>query len=156
MDDRKKELLEKAKAEGRDSIVPTDGKPPFRYHLPDERKSRTVKFIIGEYAGYFRVGLFEDGSPGEIFINMSKQDTEFCGFAEMWAISVSMLMQFGIPHEKIYDKFQAQDFPPHGVTNLPDVPVCKSIVDLIIKYLRINFPPTRKEGQDDYDRMIDQ
>lgn len=137
------------------SITPLNGDLPVRYHLPDERPGRTVKFLIDECEGYFTVGLFEDGSPGELFIKLSKNDVKFSGFAEMWAISVSLLFQYGVPHEKIYNKFMFQDFPPHGLTRLPEIPMCKSIVDFIMKYLEMHFPPTKQENKDDYDRMLE-
>lgn len=135
--------------------VPSEGDPPTRYHLPSERESITVKFSIGEFEGFFTVGLFSDGSPGEVFVDLTEKDTQFAGLADQWCTALSLLFQFGVPHEDLYEKFKYQRFSPEGMTNLPDVPICHSIVDLIIRYLEINFPPTKKEGQDEYDRMVD-
>lgn len=140
----------------KDYPVPAEGNQPLRYRLPEERESKTVKFRIGgAFEGFFTVGLFSDGTPGEVFIDINKKDTQFAAFADQWCIAISLLFQLGFPHEQIYNKFKHQSFPPEGVTNLPDVPICKSLVDLIVRYLEVNFPPTKKEDQDDYDRMLD-
>lgn len=135
--------------------IPSEGAPPTRYHLPDERPSDTLKIRIADFEGYLTIGFFRDGSPAEVFLDLNEKDTQFAGLADQWCIAISMLFQYGVPHEKIYEKFGLQSFPPDGVTNLPDVPVCKSLVDLIVRYLKKNYPPTKKEDQDEYDQMVD-
>lgn len=141
---------------------------PHRFHLNDERKSVTVEFTIypstedepdspppSPVKGKFIVGLFPNGSPGELFVKVDKEGSEVHGWADCWAISVSMLLQFGINPEKIYDKFKYQDFKPKGISNLKTVPICKSIIDMIMKYMEKNFYPTAKKEIDEYDTMIE-
>lgn len=134
--------------------IPADGEIPIRYHLPEERKSVTRKIRINDFEAFLTVGLFRDGSPAEVFLDMTEKDTQFAGLADQWCTALSMLFQYGVPHEDIYDKFALQKFAPEGITNLSEIPICKSIVDLIIRYLKLNYPPTKKEDQDDYDKMV--
>lgn len=135
--------------------IPSEGDLPVRYHLPDERPSITRKVQIVGFEAYLTVGLFRDGSPAEVWLDMNEKDTQFAGLADQWCTAISLLFQYGVPHEQVYDKFSFQQFAPDGVTNCSDVPMCKSIVDFIVRYLKINFPPTKKENQDDYDKMVD-
>lgn len=134
---------------------------PTRFSLDDERESRTVKFrIVAEneiVEGYFTVGLYHDGVPGELFVWVNKEGSEIHGFANAWSLAISMLLQYGIDPRKIYEKFAYADFQPNGITNLRDVPICKSIVDLIMKYMKANFPPTAEEYRrnDEYSGTIE-
>lgn len=131
------------------------GKPnPARYHLADERKSRTCKFSLasqqdsGEIIvveGYFTVSVYDDGTPGEVFIEMGKSGHEMNGFANCWAIAISMLLQFGVHPKKLYDKFKAREFSPKGITSLTGVPISKSVPDLVMRWMEYNLPPTKQE-----------
>lgn len=142
---------------------------PVRYHLADERKSRTCKFSLPMQVelpdgtvnavtvdGFFTVGLYDDGTPGELFIEMGKIGHEMNGFANCWAIAISMLLQYGIHPKKLYDKFKFREFIPNGVTALTGVPLAKSIPDLVVRWMEYNLLPTRKEKVDapqDHDWM---
>ena len=151
------------------SPVAEDYAGPARYHLPDERKSKTVEFTVyppredsaeeppEPVHGYFTVGLFDDGTPGELFVTVDKQGSEIHGWADCWAISISLLLQFGVRPEKIYSKFKFQDFQPHGMSTVPAAPFCKSIVDLIMKWMEQNLPPTKKSATEaeDYSYVIE-
>ena len=133
--------------------------PATRTALKDERSGVNVKFTIydqekGPLNGYLTVNTFENGYPAEIFIDMGKEGHETHGWADMWALSLSLMFQHGIPHELIYQKFEHQDFTPNGMSNRPEAMFCKSVVDLIIKYLKVNFPPTKVGDQDEYDTII--
>jgi hypothetical protein len=135
------------------------GKPhPTRYHLDDERRGKTVRFQMGGKNGYFTVNTYSDGSPGEVFIDeLGKEGEEVHGWADMWAIAVSMLLQFGVDPQKIYAKFQFQQFEPAGPTGVKSVPLAKSAVDLIAKWMEKNLEPTRKPefSADGYDAAIE-
>lgn len=130
------------------------GEPdPVRYHLADERKSRTCKFSLasqldsGEIItveGYFTVSMYDDGTPGEVFIEMGKSGHEMNGFANCWAIAISMLLQYGIHPKKLYDKFKWREFSPKGITALTGVPISKSVPDLVVRWMEYNLPPTKQ------------
>lgn len=145
---------------------PLGSREPVRFHLPPERNSRVVKMRLVCQAdvvsgvkiveGYFIVGMYDDGYPGELFIYVDKEGSEIHGWAQCWSTSISMMLQYGIPPEKIYNKFRDWYFDPAGFTNLKDVPICKSIIDLIMRYMKHNFIPTAENAKNDgYAEMIE-
>ncbi|MFH0922829.1 MAG: vitamin B12-dependent ribonucleotide reductase [Candidatus Micrarchaeota archaeon] len=112
---------------------------PNRRHLPDERRSITHKFSISGHEGYVTVGLFEDGTPGEIFITMAKQGSTISGLMDSLATTVSIGLQYGIPLRVFVTKFVNSRFEPSGVTNNEEIRFAKSIVDYIFKWLALKF-----------------
>jgi len=139
---------------------------PTRYALDHTRDSITVKFMIYTASdsttikpkppveGYFVVGLYEDGIPGELFVYAGREGETIRGFCDCWAKAISMMLQHGIPHQQIYNKFKHDQFVPNGMSNLQQIPFCKSIPDLIVKYMEQKFPPTA-EMDNEYDSVID-
>jgi len=122
-----------------------DGKPieykPLRRRLPDERQALTHKFSVANHEGYLTVGLYEDGTPGEIFIKMSKQGSVVSGLMDSFAIAISLALQYGVPLQALVDKFSHSRFEPSGWTNNKEIPMAKSIVDYIFRWLAIKFLP---------------
>jgi ribonucleoside-diphosphate reductase alpha chain len=118
---------------------------PYRRRLPDERMSVTHKFSLGGHEGYLHVGLYEDGSPGEIFVTMSKEGSVISGLMDAFATSVSLALQYGVPLEVLVRKFSHMRFEPSGWTPNPDIPMAKSIMDYIFRWLGLRFLP--KEDQ---------
>ncbi len=112
---------------------------PFRMHLPDTRASITHKFSISGHEGYVTVGLFEDGRPGELFITMAKQGSTIGGLMDVLGTMISMCLQYGVPLEVLVDKFAHSRFEPSGWTSNPDIPMAKSIVDYMFRWLGIQF-----------------
>ena len=112
---------------------------PVRHKLPDERDAITHKFDIAGHEGYVTVGLFEDGSPGEIFLVMAKEGSTISGFADAFAQAVSYALQYGVPLQVLVDKFSHVRFEPSGLTKNPDVRLAKSIVDYIFRWLATKF-----------------
>ncbi len=112
---------------------------PVRHKLPDERQAITHKFDIAGHEGYITVGLFEDGSPGEIFLVMAKEGSTISGFADAFAQAVSYALQYGVPLQVLVDKFTHVRFEPSGLTKNPDVRVAKSIVDYIFRWMATKF-----------------
>ena len=112
---------------------------PVRHKLPDERHAITHKFDIAGHEGYITVGLFEDGSPGEIFLVMAKEGSTISGFADAFAQAVSYALQYGVPLQVLVDKFSHVRFEPSGLTKNPDVRLAKSIVDYIFRWLATKF-----------------
>ncbi len=112
---------------------------PFRRRLPDERLAITHKFSIAGHEGYLTVGLFEDGTPGELFVKMAKEGSTISGLMDSFAIVVSYALQHGVPMKFFVDKFSHVRFEPSGFTPNPDVPYAKSIVDYIFRWLDSRF-----------------
>jgi len=110
-----------------------------RRKLPDERESITHKFSIGGHEGYITVGKYEDGSPGEIFITMAKEGSTISGLMDSFATMTSLALQHGVPLQLLVDKFTHTRFEPSGFTKNPEIPMAKSIMDYIFKWLAIKF-----------------
>jgi ribonucleoside-diphosphate reductase alpha chain len=110
-----------------------------RRKLPDERESITHKFSIGGHEGYITVGKYEDGSPGEIFITMAKEGSTISGLMDSFATMTSLALQHGVPLQLLVDKFTHTRFEPSGFTKNREIPMAKSIMDYIFKWLAIKF-----------------
>ena len=120
---------------------------PVRRKLPDERQALTHKFDIAGHEGYITVGLFEDGSPGEIFLVMAKEGSTISGFADAFAQAVSYALQYGVPLQVLVDKFSHVRFEPSGLTKNPDVRIAKSIVDYIFRWMATKFLSAQAQYQ---------
>jgi ribonucleoside-diphosphate reductase alpha chain len=112
---------------------------PIRRKLPDERQAITHKFSIAGHEGYITAGLFEDGTPGEIFITMAKEGSTISGLMDSFATAVSYGLQYGVPLKFFVDKFSHVRFEPSGYTGNPQVPYAKSIMDYIFRWLAAKF-----------------
>ena len=112
---------------------------PVRRRLPDERQAITHKFEISGHEGYITIGLFEDGSPGEIFLVMAKEGSTISGFADAFAQAVSYALQYGVPLQVLVDKFTHVRFEPSGMTKNAEVRFAKSIVDYIFRWMATKF-----------------
>jgi len=112
-----------------------------RHILPTTRRSTTHKFAIAGHEGYLTIGLFEDGSPGEIFIKMSKEGSTLSGLIQGFCRAFSLALQFGLPIPDAVDRFRGMRFDPMGPTSNPDIPEALSILDYVAKYLEIHYMP---------------
>jgi ribonucleoside-diphosphate reductase alpha chain len=112
---------------------------PVRRKLPDERAAITHKFSIGGHEGYITVGMYEDGTPGELFITMAKEGSTISGLMDAFATAVSFTLQYGVPLKFLVDKFSHLRFEPSGWTGNPQVPYAKSIMDYIFRWLGVKF-----------------
>jgi ribonucleoside-diphosphate reductase alpha chain len=110
-----------------------------RRKLPDERESITHKFSISGHEGYITVGKYEDGTPGEIFITMAKEGSTISGLMDSFATMTSLALQHGVPLNFLVDKFTHMRFEPSGFTKNPEIPMTKSIMDYIFKWLATKF-----------------
>ena len=119
----------------------TTVRQPVRRRLPDERQSITHKFSIAGHEGYITVGMFEDGTPGEVFITMSKEGSTISGLMDSFATAISIALQYGVPLRVMVDKFSHARYEPSGFTNNPDIPIAKSISDYIFRWLGMKFLP---------------
>ena len=112
---------------------------PHRHRLPDERQAITHKFSVNGFDGYLTVGLYEDGRPGEIFVNVAKEGSTASGFMDAWATMVSVALQYGVPLSVIIGKSKGHRFEPSGFTTNKDIPTCTSLVDYIVTWLDNRF-----------------
>ncbi len=112
---------------------------PQRRKLPDERQAFTHKFSIAGHEGYITVGLFEDGTPGELFITMAKEGSTISGLMDSFATAVSYGLQYGVPLKFFVDKFSHVRFEPSGYTGNPQIAYAKSIMDYIFRWLALKF-----------------
>jgi ribonucleoside-diphosphate reductase alpha chain len=112
---------------------------PRRRRLPEDRTEVGRKFRVGDYEGYIHVGLFDDGTPGDIFVDIAKEGTTLAGLMNSFMISVSLGLQYGVPLEVYVSKFSHMRFEPSGLTNDEDIRVAKSIVDYIFRWMGKKF-----------------
>jgi ribonucleoside-diphosphate reductase alpha chain len=115
--------------------------PPraVRHKLQEERASITHKFNIGGHEGYITVGLYPDGSPGELFITMAKEGSTVSGLMDSFALAVSIALQHGVPLKLFCEKFAHTRFEPSGWTSNHDIGFAKSIMDYIFRWLQLRF-----------------
>jgi ribonucleoside-diphosphate reductase alpha chain len=112
---------------------------PKRRRLPDDRTEVGRKFRVGEHEGYIHVGVFDDGSPGDIFVDIAKDGTTMAGLMNSLMIAVSMGLQYGVPPEVYVSKLSHLRFEPSGPTNDADIRTAKSIVDYIFRWFGKKF-----------------
>ena len=112
---------------------------PHRRHLPDERRAVTHKFRVGDQEGYLTVGLYDDGTPGELFMKMAKEGSTVSGLMDAVALLTSISLQYGVTLEKLADKLEQTRFEPYGSTGNPRVPLATSILDYVFRWLRLHF-----------------
>ncbi|MBC22341.1 MAG: ribonucleoside-diphosphate reductase, adenosylcobalamin-dependent [Phycisphaerae bacterium] len=118
---------------------------PMRRRLPDTRESLTHKFNVAGHEGYLIVGLYEDGTPGELFITMAKEGSTIGGLMDSLGTAISVALQYGVPIESLVTKFAHQRFEPMGMTTNKDIPFAKSLVDYIFRWLGMQFIDGYKE-----------
>jgi len=120
---------------------------PVRRKLPDERAAITHKFRVGEQEGYMTVGLFDDGTPGEVFINVNKQGSTVSGLMDTVAMLTSYALQYGVPIAELASKLKNTRFEPSGPTGNRQIPIATSIVDYVFRYLELKFDGARASAQ---------
>src|SRR6266540_1079368 len=118
-----------------------------RRRLPEDRVEVGRKFRVGEYEGYIHVGLYEDGTPGDIFVDIAKEGTTLAGLMNSFMIAVSIGLQYGVPLEVYVSKFSHMRFEPSGPTNDVDIRVAKSIVDYVFRWMGKKFLTTDQQEE---------
>jgi ribonucleoside-diphosphate reductase alpha chain len=144
-DEKKTEV---AKAAPDDEQVPgSNGSKvrPLRRRMPSTRRSVTHKFDIAGHEGYLTVGLYDDGSPGELFITMAKEGSTVGGLMDAFGTAISMCLQYGVPVKSLVEKFAHTRFEPSGFTKNPDIPIAKSLPDYIFRWFGMTFLDGYKE-----------
>jgi ribonucleoside-diphosphate reductase alpha chain len=132
----------------KDAVAATPPVPlTLRRRLPEDRVEVGRKFKVGDYEGYIHVGLYEDGTPGDIFVDIAKEGTTLAGLMNSFMISVSLGLQYGVPLEVYVSKFSHMRFEPSGPTNDADIRIAKSIVDYIFRWMGKKFLTTDQQEE---------
>ncbi len=129
----------KAAADAIAALAPANVVGAIRRRLPDERQSITHKFDIQGHEGYITVGLYDDGQPGEIFLTMAKEGSTISGLMDAFATQTSLALQYGVPLRAMVNKFSHMRFEPSGFTKNQEIPIAKSLVDYIFRWLASKF-----------------
>src|SRR6266545_506778 len=144
-------LSGKADSGAQATLLEAAAVPPLpatlRRRLPDDRTEIGRKFRVGDYEGYIHVGLYDDGTPGDIFVDIAKEGTTLAGLMNSIMISVSLGLQYGVPLEVYVSKFAHMRFEPSGMTNDPDIRAAKSIVDYIFRWMGKKFLSTDQQEE---------
>jgi ribonucleoside-diphosphate reductase alpha chain len=112
---------------------------PVRRRLPQDCRSVRHKFDIAGHEGYIHVGLYEDGTPGELFIKIAKEGSTIAGLMDTIGILTSMALQYGVPLDVLVSKFSHVRFEPSGFTKNPEIPIAKSLIDYVFRFLGLKF-----------------
>ncbi len=110
-----------------------------RKKLPGRRKGFTQKVKIGGHTVFIRTGEYNDGTLGEIFIDMHKEGAAFRSLLNCFAIAISIGLQYGVPLEEYVDKFTFTRFEPSGVSDHPNIKTATSVVDFIFRLLGYEY-----------------
>ena len=110
-----------------------------RQVLPTTRQSVTHKFSIAGHEGYLTIGLFDDHTPGEIFIKMSKEGSTLSGLIQGFCRAFSLALQYGLTVQDACDRFRGMRFDPMGPTSNPEIPEALSILDYVARYLELHY-----------------
>ena len=129
---------------------------PRRRKLPEERAAIAHKFTVAGHEGYVHVGLYEDGTPGEIFITMNKEGSTLSGIMDTLALSLSMNLQYGVPLEVLCGKLVGQRFEPMGMTANKEIPMVKSFMDYLGRWLVLKFLPKETAKKYHNAELVDQ
>jgi ribonucleoside-diphosphate reductase alpha chain len=114
-------------------------KGAVRRLLPRRRNSKTYKFRVADLKGFFTIGEYDDGTPGELFISVSKQGSTLSGLMDAFAISVSHGLQYGVPMKSYVRTMMSTSYAPSGITDDPDVRTAGSITDYIFRRLALDY-----------------
>jgi ribonucleoside-diphosphate reductase alpha chain len=117
-----------------------------REKLPDTRSAITHKFEVQGHKGYINIGIYDDGRPGEMFITMNKEGSTVRGIMDGLGVAVSVCFQYGVPLSVLSSKFAHTRFEPSGFTKNKQIPIAKSLLDYIFRWMEISFPEGRYVG----------
>src|SRR5215813_9186733 len=111
-----------------------------RHRLPNRRSGYTQKAVVGGHKVYLRTGEYEDGSLGEVFLDMHKEGAAFRSLMNCFAIAISLGLQHGVPLEEFVDAFVFTRFEPNGMVKGNDaIKMSTSVIDYIFRELAINY-----------------
>lgn len=133
------------KMENTKSIKASDVQDCGQKKLIGDRNAIIHEFNLSGLKGFLTVGLYEDGTPGEIFVDIAKEGSTVSGLADAWAIMVSLGIQYGVPLEKIVKAFSATKFDPSGWSNIPEIGYAHSLPDYIVRWIDLKFLEPKRQ-----------
>ena len=136
---KRSQPLNAGKDQEKAEVIPIEAARPVRRKLPDERSAFTHKFSIAGHEGYLTTGMYEDGQPGEIFLKMAKEGSTVSGLMDTIATMTSISLQYGVPLKALVDKFSHTRFEPAGFTGNREIPIAKSVMDYVFRFLGNRF-----------------
>ncbi len=139
-------VADEAEAKVVERVVERIIERPMRRRLDDTRRSLTHHFNVAGHEGYLTVGMYNDGSPGELFITMSKEGSTIGGLMDSLGTAISVALQYGVPVESLVTKFAHQRFEPQGMTTNREIPFAKSLVDYIFRWMGMEFVEGYREA----------
>lgn len=128
---------------------------PPKFRLPSVVSTRREKFTIGDTDVFLHIGEYADGTPGELWIEVSKEGTTLKAIANGFAMMTSMALQRGVPLDEIVQKFRGHQFPPSGVVSgHPNLKMASSIFDAIARILGYRYLDWAADGADGYRQYV--
>ena len=124
----------------------------YREKLPAERQAMTHRFQVGDQEAYLTVGLYEDGRPGELFLNCSKEGSTVRGLLDAIGILTSLSLQYHVPLDALVKKFRGSQFEPSGLTSNKAIPTASSILDYVFRWLQLKFSRTHQVQEEAHER----
>jgi ribonucleoside-diphosphate reductase alpha chain len=116
------------------------GMQPPRFLLPARRSGFNQEARVGGHKVYLRTGEYDDGTLGEIFIDLAKEGATLKGILSCFAIAVSKGLQYGVPLDEFVDTFTFQTFEPRGmVEGHPNIKMANSIIDYVFRALGVEY-----------------
>lgn len=114
-------------------------KGAVRRELPKVRQSKTFSFRVADSHGYMTVGEYEDGTPGELFVNFAKHGSTLRGIMDAFAISISHGLQYGVPLKAYVNSLTSTSFAPAGITDDPEIRTASSLIDYLFRRLALTY-----------------
>jgi ribonucleoside-diphosphate reductase alpha chain len=126
--------------EATETVLPTSNASHTKSkELPKTRNAKTFEFKVADCKGYVTVGEFDDGTPAEIFLQVSKQGSTLAGIMDSFAISISRGLRNGVPLKSYVTDFIGMSFAPAGVTDDPDIRTASSLMDYIFRRIAKDY-----------------
>jgi ribonucleoside-diphosphate reductase alpha chain len=111
-----------------------------RRGLPGRRKGYTQKARIGGHKVYLRTGEYDDGTLGEIFVDMHREGAAYRSLMNCFAIAISLGLQYGVPLEEFVEAFVFTRFEPNGpVSGHDNIKMSTSVIDFIFRELAFSY-----------------
>ncbi len=114
-------------------------KSVVRREMPKVRPSKTYSFTVSDCHGYFTVGEYEDGTPGELFVRVAKMGSTLAGLMDSFARSISYSLQYGVPLKVYVKGMTSMSFAPAGITDDPEIRTASSLIDYIFRRLAMDY-----------------
>ena len=134
-----KETVKEEKATAAPAVAVAPSPVLMRRRLPKKRFGFTQEATVANQKVYIRTGNYEDGSLGEIFVDMHKEGAAFRSMMNCFAIAVSLGLQYGVPLDEYVNVFTFTRFDPQGPVNHPNIKFSTSVVDFIFRLLAMEY-----------------